>query len=258
MLSKDLETTLNNAFREARGKRHEFMTVEHLLLALLDNAAARSVLRAVGADIDRLRSELAQFIESTTPVLPEDARERETQPTLGIQRVLQRLSENPGRPLAVALGSASIASEEFRKELLTQLEAAGPSASNLWIGISEHTIRHHRTAVGLLVRALVRLQIPVLVDRFGVGGVPFSYLRNLSVQALRIDNSFIHDIDTHEENRFYLESVVSIAHSRGVKVFATGVETAAEYAELCKLGIDGAMGYHLGRPFAADHQPTGE
>jgi len=90
MLSKDLETTLNNAFREARGKRHEFMTVEHLLLALLDNAAARSVLRAVGADIERLRGELAEFIDSTTPVLPEDAEERETQPTLGFQRVLQR------------------------------------------------------------------------------------------------------------------------------------------------------------------------
>lgn len=90
MLSKDLETSLNNAFREARGKRHEFMTVEHLLLALLDNAAARSVLRAVGADIDRLRGELAEFIDSTTPVLPEDAGERETQPTLGFQRVLQR------------------------------------------------------------------------------------------------------------------------------------------------------------------------
>ena len=90
MLSKDLETTLNNAFREARGKRHEFMTVEHLLLALLDNAAARSVLRSVGADIDRLRGELAEFIDSTTPVLPEDAEERETQPTLGFQRVLQR------------------------------------------------------------------------------------------------------------------------------------------------------------------------
>jgi ATP-dependent Clp protease ATP-binding subunit ClpA len=66
------------------------MTVEHLLLALLDNAAARSVLRAVGADIDRLRGELAEFIDSTTPVLPEDAEERETQPTLGFQRVLQR------------------------------------------------------------------------------------------------------------------------------------------------------------------------
>jgi EAL domain-containing protein (putative c-di-GMP-specific phosphodiesterase class I) len=110
----------------------------------------------------------------------------------------------------------------------------------------------------LLVRALGRLGVPVLVDRFGVGGVPFSYLRNLRFQGLRIDNSFIHDIDTHEDNRFYIESVVAIAHSRGVKVFATGVETAAEYSVLCKLGIDGAMGYHLGRPFAADNQQTGD
>jgi diguanylate cyclase (GGDEF)-like protein len=177
---------------------------------------------------------------------------------LQLQRVLARLSERPDEPLAVSVGSASVASESFRQELLSRLEAAGPVVGRLWIGISEHTIHHHRTAVGLLVRALVRLGVPVLVDRFGVGGVPFSYLRNLSVQALRIDNSFIHDIDTHEDNRFYLESVVSIAHSRGVKVFATGVETAAEYSVLCKLGIDGAMGYHLGRPFAADHQQTGE
>lgn len=51
---------------------------------------------------------------------------------------------------------------------------------------------------------------------------------------------------------------VAIAHSRGTKVFATGVETAAEYSVLCKLGIDGAMGYHLGRPFAADNQQTGD
>lgn len=175
-----------------------------------------------------------------------------------IQRVLERLVERPGESMAVSLSSASVASESFRKEMLAMLGAAGPDAANLWIGISEHTIHHHRTAVGLLVRALVRMGVPVLVDRFGVGGVPFSYLRNLSVQALRIDNSFIHDIDTHEDNRFYLESVVSIAHSRGVKVFATGVETAAEYSVLCALGIDGAMGYHLGRPFAADQQPTGD
>ncbi|OZB04693.1 MAG: hypothetical protein B7X58_14600, partial [Marinobacter sp. 34-60-7] len=73
-----------------------------------------------------------------------------------------------------------------------------------------------------------------------------------------IDNSFVHDLDSHEENRFWLESVVGIASSRGVKVFATGVETAAEYSVLCALGVDGAMGYHLGRPFAAEQQPTGE
>lgn len=175
-----------------------------------------------------------------------------------VQRVLNSLAEHPDRPLAISLGSSSVASEPFRKEFVAQLEVAGRGVGNLWVGISEHTIHHHRTAVGLLVRALVRLGVSVLVDKFGVGGLPFNYLRNLSVQALRIDNSFIHDIDTHEENRFYLESVVSIAHSRGVKVFAAGVETAAEYAVLGKLGIDGAMGYHLGRPFAAGQQPTGE
>jgi len=90
MLSKDLEATLNLAFKGARKKRHEFMTVEHLLLALLDNEVASSVLMACGADIARLRGELADFVDSTTPLIPEGESGRETQPTLGFQRVLQR------------------------------------------------------------------------------------------------------------------------------------------------------------------------
>ena len=89
MLSKELEFTLNMAFRDAREKRHEFMTVEHLLLALLDNPAASKVLRACGAGMDKLRGELAAYIEESTPMLSAKD-ERETQPTLGFQRVLQR------------------------------------------------------------------------------------------------------------------------------------------------------------------------
>ena len=69
MLSKELEFTLNMAFRDAREKRHEFMTVEHLLLALLDNPAANKVLRACGAGMDKLREELAAYIEESTPML---------------------------------------------------------------------------------------------------------------------------------------------------------------------------------------------
>ena len=89
MLNKELELTLNQAFREASEKLHEFMTVEHLLLALLDNSAAAAVLRACGADIEKLKSDLMAFLDETTPVLsPDDG--RETQPTLGFQRVLQR------------------------------------------------------------------------------------------------------------------------------------------------------------------------
>ncbi len=89
MLSKELEYTLNQAFKSARELRHEFMTVEHLLLALLDNPSAVEVLRACAADMDSLRSDLASYLDETTPVL-RDGDPREAQPTLGFQRVLQR------------------------------------------------------------------------------------------------------------------------------------------------------------------------
>ncbi len=89
MLNKELEFTLNLAFREAQEKKHEFITVEHLLLALLDNPAAADVLRACGANMEQLRRELTEFIDNNTPVLAaEDI--RDVQPTLGFQRVMQR------------------------------------------------------------------------------------------------------------------------------------------------------------------------
>ncbi|MCL7420650.1 MAG: ATP-dependent Clp protease ATP-binding subunit ClpA [Methylobacter sp.] len=89
MLSKELEITLNHAFKNAHDKRHEFITVEHLLLVLLDNASAEPILRACGCDIKLLRAQLTQFIDETMSLIPEGV-QRETQPTLGFQRVLQR------------------------------------------------------------------------------------------------------------------------------------------------------------------------
>ena len=89
MLSKELEFTLNQSFQEANERHYEFMTVEHLLLALLDNSLATQVLRACGANTEKLRADVGAFIQETTPILPESDH-RETQPTLGFQRVLQR------------------------------------------------------------------------------------------------------------------------------------------------------------------------
>ncbi|WP_372964668.1 EAL domain-containing protein [Marinobacter sp.] len=175
-----------------------------------------------------------------------------------VARVLERLIDNSDEILAISLGSSSVADESFCDDILTMLKSSVSVVGRLWVGISEVTLRYHGKPARKLIRALVKLGIPVLVDRFGVGGVPFSYLRRLPLRALRIDNSFVHGLDSHEENRFWLESVIGIARSRGVQVFATGVETSAEYSVLCKLGIDGAMGYHLGRPFAADEKPTGD
>ncbi|MDR2637441.1 MAG: ATP-dependent Clp protease ATP-binding subunit ClpA [Zoogloeaceae bacterium] len=89
MIAQELEISLHLAFVEARQKRHEFITVEHLLLALLDNPTAAATLRACGANIETLRHDVARFITEHTPVVP-GANDIDTQPTLGFQRVVQR------------------------------------------------------------------------------------------------------------------------------------------------------------------------
>ena len=89
MLSQELEFSLNAAFQSAREKRHEYITVEHLLSALLDNPSAARVLRACGGNIDELRRSLIAFLRDNVPVLPSES-EVDTQPTLGFQRVIQR------------------------------------------------------------------------------------------------------------------------------------------------------------------------
>lgn len=89
MLNKELEHSLNKAFHEANEKRHEFITVEHLLLMLLDNDSAAAVLEACGGDTRLLKTELEIFVDQNTPLLLADE-DRDTQPTLGFQRVLQR------------------------------------------------------------------------------------------------------------------------------------------------------------------------
>ena len=89
MIAQELEVSLHMAFVDARQKRHEFITVEHLLLALMDNPSAVDVLRACGADIDALRKELGDFVREHTPKVPGEG-DVDTQPTLGFQRVIQR------------------------------------------------------------------------------------------------------------------------------------------------------------------------
>jgi len=89
MIAQELEVSLHMAFVEARQQRHEFITVEHLLMALLDNPSAAEVLRACSANVDDLRKSLAGFIKENTPTVG-GSDEVDTQPTLGFQRVIQR------------------------------------------------------------------------------------------------------------------------------------------------------------------------
>ena len=89
MIAQELEVSLHMAFMDARQKRHELITVEHLLLAMIDNPSAAEVLKACGSNIDTLRNELTQYIDDHTPTISGED-EVDTQPTLGFQRVIQR------------------------------------------------------------------------------------------------------------------------------------------------------------------------
>jgi ATP-dependent Clp protease ATP-binding subunit ClpA len=89
MFSKELELSISQAYQQARESRHEYLTVEHMLLALLDNASALSILSACGADVAGLEKDIRKVLEDTVPLLAEDD-SRDTQPTIGFQRVLQR------------------------------------------------------------------------------------------------------------------------------------------------------------------------
>ena len=133
MLNKELEFTLNLAFKEAKEKRHEFMTVEHLLLSLLDNPAAANVFQSCEVNLDNLRKDLIAFIDETTPKISNDEIERDTQPTLGFQRVLQRAVfhvQSAGRAEVTGANVlAAIFSEQesqavyfLRRENLTRLD----------------------------------------------------------------------------------------------------------------------------------------
>src|SRR3569832_2998929 len=88
MIAQELEVTLHMAFMDARQKRHEFISVEHLLMAMLDNPSAAEVLRACGANIDAMRDQLGKFIEEHAPKVAGEG-EVATQPPLGVQRVIQ-------------------------------------------------------------------------------------------------------------------------------------------------------------------------
>lgn len=88
MIAQELEVSLHMAFMDARQKKHEFITVEHLLLAMLENPSALEVLKACGTNLDELKKLLVDFIEEHTPLIADG--DAETQPTLGFQRVIQR------------------------------------------------------------------------------------------------------------------------------------------------------------------------
>jgi diguanylate cyclase (GGDEF)-like protein len=170
-----------------------------------------------------------------------------------IEKVLGSLSlKQDGVVYCVTLSESSIADEQFLTWLDETLDPLKELAGRLIFEVSEHAIHYHETGLKRLCSLSNKHDFKLSVDRFGSSSVPFSYLQRIGLDIIKLDHSFIRDIHDNQSDQFFLHSAVQIAHSQEIQVIAVGVESEQEWHILKDLGLDGAMGYYLGRPTAND------
>ena len=116
----------------------------------------------------------------------------------------------------------------------------------------EHAIHYNEEALKRRSTLSRKHDFKLSIDRFGSSSVPFSYLQRIGLDIIKLDHGFIRDIQDNQSDQFFLHSAVQIAHSQEIQVMAVGVESEQEWNVLKGLGLDGAMGYYLGRPTAND------
>jgi diguanylate cyclase (GGDEF)-like protein len=170
-----------------------------------------------------------------------------------IEKVLESLSlRQDGILYCVTLSESSMADEQFITWLDETLHPLKELAGRLVFEVPEHAIHYNEAALGRLCKLSKQYNFKLSVDRFGSSSVPFSYLQRIGLDIIKLDHSFIRDIQDNQSDQFFLHSAVQIAHSQEIQVIAVGVESEQEWNILKDLGVDGAMGYYLGRPTAND------
>tara|TARA_R110002073_G_scaffold5617_7_gene34426 strand:+ start:9895 stop:11865 length:1971 start_codon:yes stop_codon:yes gene_type:complete len=164
-----------------------------------------------------------------------------------IDRALTNIEQN-GPPIVINLSTYSLQNDEFRSWFYQQLTLHRHNASRVIFELQEHAVHLAYDDVRLLVQAGNSLGYQFSVDHFGSGATSFAYLQSLDVHFIKIDRSFVSDLDQKTDNQFFVRSVAQIAHARDMWLIAEGVEREEELEILRSLGTDAAMGYLLGRP----------
>lgn len=152
--------------------------------------------------------------------------------------------------LTVNVSPKSLMSSKF-VAWLEQIAKENPAVSKrIVLEVSEYALHHSPEAIIELSQVLGSYGMSFAIDHFGASSGSFSYLNRIRVDHLKVDRSYIRDINTSKDNQFYIRSLVQIAHNLDIKVYAEGVETDEEYQVLKELGLDGAIGYLFGKPVA--------
>lgn len=161
---------------------------------------------------------------------------------------LKGQSKGPRIPLAVNLSSHSIRSEGFDDWLLEQLQANREVAPYLIFEVPELTVRTAHGKLRRLATSLKEVGAKLTIDHFGTTNSSFGYLSGLPLYSIKVDNSYIRDIERNLDHQFFVQSLVRIAHSRQILLTAEMVEGAEQWNLLRRFQLDGAQGYFLGQP----------
>ncbi len=168
-----------------------------------------------------------------------------------ILELLLQQQDNTGVRYCVNLSPRSVQEPLFRRWLDKFLRQHRRFAERLVFEVPEHTLTLAESPVRELALSLQARGSALSLDHFGAGAAAFSYLQSMQLQMLKIDRCFIQSIEDNADNRFFVKSLVQIAHSCDVEIFAEGVESAAEWQALLSLGVDGGQGFYLAEPAPA-------
>ncbi|MBU3069451.1 EAL domain-containing protein [Aestuariicella sp. G3-2] len=172
---------------------------------------------------------------------------------LMIKMLAEQYTEARGPKVCVNLSPSSLVSETFLPWLDVFLRNNRAFAQRLVLELPGYSLATHEREVRSLALKVNELGSQLLLDHFGTGVAAFAFLQSLPLFALKVDRCFVNEIDLNADNRFFVQSLVQIAHSCDVKLLVEGVETEAEWSVLQSLGIDGGQGYYLGKPMALEY-----
>jgi diguanylate cyclase len=161
--------------------------------------------------------------------------------------------QRAGNPLKVAvnLSASSLSDPDLPGEITTMLAARGVQPSNLQLEITEQFLMRDRALAHAILKKLRESGVTISVDDFGTGYNSLSYLRELPIDELKIDRSFVIPMTHDARTAALVSSTIKLAHSLGLSIVAEGVETAGAYSELTRMGCDHAQGYFMSRPIPA-------
>ncbi len=161
---------------------------------------------------------------------------------------------HPRQPMAVCvnLSARQFHGGQLASEVEHALRTADLPPEALMLEITESAMMQDVESAAVTLRALKSLGLQIAIDDFGTGYSSLSYLHHFPVDCLKIDRSFISNLESARHTRALVQGIISLAHALGITVAAEGVETAAQAARLRAMGCDSAQGYHFARPMPAD------